>query len=207
MRAYSQMLAEELACHAPYSSAINQRFVNDLYRSSPLHDIGKVAIRDEILLKPGRLTSEEFATMRQHTVIGAGILDQAVARSHSGGFLAMAASIARHHHERFDGTGYPDGLAGEAIPLAARIVAVADVYDALTSVRPYKPAFSPERAKEIIVREDGRHFDPAVVAAFHARFADFLPVQQCETDDCPVPGALALSGVDFAPVADWLTSL
>ena len=113
MRAYSQILGEELAREGPYADQISGQFLDDLYRSSPMHDIGKVGIRDEILLKPGRLTPEEFETMQQHTVIGANILDQAVARLRGGGFLAMAALIARFHHERFDGTGYPAGLVGQ----------------------------------------------------------------------------------------------
>ena len=129
MRAYSQILGEELAREGPYADQISGQFLDDLYRSSPMHDIGKVGIRDEILLKPGRLTLDEFETMQQHTIIGANILDQAVARLRGGGFLAMAALIARFHHERFDGTGYPVGLGGQEIPLPARIVAVADVYD------------------------------------------------------------------------------
>ena len=112
--------------------------------------------------------------MQQHSVIGANILDQAVARLRGGGFLAMAALIARFHHERFDGTGYPAGLVGQQIPLPARIVAVADVYDALTSVRPYKPAYPTNEAKSIIRRDSGRHFDPVIVEVFCQRFDDFL---------------------------------
>ncbi len=119
MRAYSQILAEELAWNGPYALQIGEPFLHDLYRSSPLHDIGKVGIRDDILLKPGRLTAEEFETMKRHTIIGANILDQAAARLRGGGFLAMAALIARFHHERFDGAGYPAGLVGEEIPLCA----------------------------------------------------------------------------------------
>lgn len=183
MRAYAQILAKDLATAGPYADQIDSQFLEDLYRSSPLHDIGKVGIRDEILLKPGRLTPEEFQLMQQHSAIGANILDEAVLRTRGGGFLAMAAVIARHHHEKFDGSGYPAGLAGEEIPLAARIVAVADAYDALTSVRPYKPAYAAEEAHAIIVRDSGRHFDPAIIAAFCRCFDDFLCVRDEALDD------------------------
>ncbi|MBN1908528.1 MAG: response regulator [Pirellulales bacterium] len=178
MRGYSQLLAEELQRNSPYADQIDRQFLDDLYRSSPLHDVGKVGISDQILLKPGRLTPDEFEKMKEHTTLGAQILDEAVWQQHGGAFLAMAATIARHHHERFDGTGYPSGLAGTDIPLPARIVAVADVYDALTSQRPYKPAYSPLDSKEMILIESGRHFDPVVVDAFEARFDDILEIQR-----------------------------
>jgi len=199
MRAYSQILAEELSRNGPYVQQIDQPFLEDLYRSSPLHDIGKVGIRDEILLKRGRLTPEEFATMQEHTIIGANILDQAVLHSQGGGFLAMAALIARFHHEHFDGTGYPAGLVGEEIPLPARIVAVADVYDALTSARPYKPAYIPEHSRQIIECDSGRHFDPVIVAAFRARFDDFLRVNPDELEHIPIArGAMSFREFDFS---------
>ncbi|MGO9111786.1 MAG: HD domain-containing phosphohydrolase [Thermoguttaceae bacterium] len=192
MREYSQILAEELHRDGPYSHQIDQQFLDDLYRSSPLHDIGKVGIRDEILLKPGKLTPQEFAVMRQHATIGANILDQAVLGARGGGFLTMAALIARLHHERFDGSGYPAGLRGEMIPLPARIVALADVYDALTSARPYKRAFSSQQSREIIEAESGRQFDPVIVDAFRARFEDFCRIQANCFENFPVSlGAMA----------------
>jgi len=201
MRDYSHILAEELAQDGRYADQISGQFLQDLYRSSPLHDIGKVGIRDEILLKPGRLTPEEFETMQQHTVIGANILDQAVARLRGGGFLAMAALIARFHHERFDGAGYPAGLVAQEIPLPARIVAVADVYDALTSVRPYKPAYPTDEAESIIRRDSGRHFDPVIVEAFCRRFDDILRTQEEAVDDFPINyGAMAFREYDLAGV-------
>ncbi|MBN1590734.1 MAG: response regulator [Pirellulales bacterium] len=166
MRTYCRILAAEMSREGSYRDQIDDQFVEDIYRSSPLHDIGKVGIPDAILLKPGRLTPEEFNVMKTHTVIGARALRQAAAQSSYGGFLTMAEVIARHHHERYNGRGYPDGLAGENIPLSARIAALADVFDALTSSRVYKPAFSPEKSQEIILESRGEHFDPNVVDGF-----------------------------------------
>lgn len=175
IRTYSRILAEELAARGPYADRIDANFIADVYRSSPLHDIGKVGIPDAVLLYPGRLLPEEFEVMKRHTVIGAESLRKAAAKNVHGGFLTMAYDIARHHHEHFDGKGYPDGLAGEAIPLSARIVAVADVFDALTSRRVYKPAYDPELAYDLFQREQGAQFDPAIIQAFLARYQDFLP--------------------------------
>ena len=174
IRAYCQILAERLQCHGPYGEQIDQRFLEDLYRSSPLHDIGKVGIPDAILLKPGPLTEEEFAVMKRHSEIGAQALSESARQGPCGGFLAMAVEIARHHHERFDGRGYPDGLAGTAIPLASRIVALADVFDALTSQRVYKDALDPHEAKAMIEAEAGFQFDPVLVDAFRACFAELV---------------------------------
>lgn len=132
-----------------------------LRRAAPLHDIGKIGIPDAILLKPGKLTDEEFVFMKTHTTIGNAILVQ-----HHTDLLQLAASIALTHHERWDGRGYPKGLVGEDIPLVGRIVAVADVFDALTNERPYKAAWPIEQAITEIQRQSGQQFDPAVVAAF-----------------------------------------
>ncbi len=177
LRAYSQILAQLLAEEGPYTNEINEQFLEDLYRSSPLHDIGKIGIPDAILLKPGRLSVSEFEIMKRHTTIGAATLERSATRNKSGSFLIMAAEIARSHHERFDGTGYPTGLSGQHISLAGRIVALADVYDAITSSRVYKSAFEPEVAKNMIVKEEGKHFDPAVVNAFRAGWDDFVNVR------------------------------
>lgn len=195
IRFYAQTIAEHLAADSSYAKQIDRRFLDDLYRASPLHDIGKVGIPDDILLKPGRLTREEFAIMQRHTVTGANILDQAVAQTNGGGFLAMAALVARFHHERYDGTGYPAALAGQKIPLPARIVALADAYDAITSERSYKPAYSPVRARELIQLDCGWHFDPLVVAAFDASFPAFFTIQQYATDDFPM---VQFSASDYA---------
>ena len=178
MRDYTQIIAKQLQKDSEYAPQIDQQFLDDLYRSSPLHDIGKVAVPDAILLKPGRLTPEEFTRIKEHTVVGGQILDEAVWQSNGGQFLAMAAAIARFHHEYFDGTGYPSGLKGIHIPLSARIVAVADVYDALTSERPYKSAFPSQQAYDMIVEKTGQQFDPVVVKAFQECFEEILETQK-----------------------------
>jgi putative two-component system response regulator len=179
IRAYCQILAEQLRKNSSYSSQIDDKFMEDLYRSSPLHDIGKVGIPDCILLKPDSLTKAEFEIMKQHSVIGADSLEETTRITTSGSFLKMAADIARYHHERFNGSGYPYGLKSKEIPLAARIVALADVYDALTSIRVYKPAFSPEIAHTMILEERGEHFDPEIVDAYVEKRYEFLSVRNC----------------------------
>lgn len=193
IRHYSQVLAEALR-DGPYADHIDNLFLNQLFLSSPLHDIGKIAIPDCILRKPGRLTAEEFEIVKQHTVIGANILDQAVFRCQCGDFWAMAAVVARFHHEKFDGTGYPAGLVQHEIPLPARIVAVADVFDALTSRRPYKEAMPVEEASKIILGESERHFDPVVVRAFQASADALQEVRQRYLDEKPLAvGAMAFA--------------
>jgi putative two-component system response regulator len=143
-----------------------------LLEAAPMHDIGKVGIADNILLKPGRLTPEEFEVMKQHAVYGYEILKGSSSR-----VLQAGAEIARGHHEKFDGSGYPAGLAGEAIPIFSRIVAVADVFDALTSERPYKKAWSLERASEHIMANAGSHFDPHCARAFLAQWSEALEIR------------------------------
>jgi putative two-component system response regulator len=166
IREYSRVLANELASTSDFCDVIDQPFIDLLYMTSPLHDVGKVGIPDSILLKPGRLTVEEFDIMKQHTIIGCETL-KASADSHpEASFLQMALDITLRHHEKWDGSGYPAGLSGEDIPLAARIVAVADVYDALTTQRCYKDAYSHEKACSIICSSSGSHFDPRIIEAF-----------------------------------------
>ena len=131
IRWYATALAEQLAVAGPYSMQIDETFLRQLYRASPLHDVGKVAIDDTILHKPSPLTDYDFEALKQHTVFGGDLLSRAASNLHNADYLSMAIDIARHHHERFDGSGYPDGLAGADIPLAARIVAVVDTFDAL----------------------------------------------------------------------------
>ncbi|MEM7231305.1 MAG: HD domain-containing phosphohydrolase [Planctomycetota bacterium] len=176
IRAYAQILAEDLSRSGPYASVIDEPFLEDLYRACPLHDIGKVGIPDVILLKPGKLTDEEFEVMKKHTVIGADAIEHAMQESGCAGFLELASEVARCHHERFDGSGYPGGLSGQDIPLAARIVALPDMFDALTSVRVYKKAFEPDVARDMIIDERGSHFDPVIVDAFERNFDQFLDV-------------------------------
>lgn len=185
LRTYSQILAEQLGREGPYVDEIDDRFLDDLYRASPLHDIGKVGISDAILLKPGRLTPSEFELMKLHVIVGAEALDKGMQHGTAGRFLRMAADVTRFHHERFDGTGYCAGLSGHEIPLAARIVALADVFDALTSKRVYKPAYSHQKAREIIEEGSGTHFDPAIVEAFQACYDEFLDVHPQGTVEEP----------------------
>lgn len=166
MREYARMLAVQMATMPPYDREIDSEFIDLIYVTSPLHDIGKVGIPDAVLLKPGRLTDDEFEVMKTHTLIGGQTLDAALDAKADQAYLRFGRDIAYTHHERYDGTGYPFGLAGDEIPLCGRIVALADVYDALTSKRVYKDAFSHEKARSIIVSESGSHFDPAVVEAF-----------------------------------------
>jgi putative two-component system response regulator len=156
-----------------------------IYQTSPLHDIGKVAIPDRILLKPGRLTAEEFEIMKTHTTYGAATLEAALEKYPGTSFLEMARDIALGHHERYDGRGYPRGAVGDENILAARIMALADVYDALTSRRVYKEAYSHDRTRSMIINEAGTHFDPAIVEAFLAQEEQFMAVRQqyAETDD------------------------
>lgn len=153
MAQYSRAIAEYLG--------LSRADCDEIEYASPMHDIGKIGIPDHILLKPGKLTPQEWELMKQHTVIGNGILLDSESR-----FIQTGSVIALSHHEKFDGTGYPYGLSGEDIPLAARIVAVADVYDALRSPRPYKQAWERERAIDFIAEQSGKHFDPACVEAF-----------------------------------------
>jgi HD-GYP domain-containing protein (c-di-GMP phosphodiesterase class II) len=167
MSRYSALIAEELASRPGHAQTIDARWIEDLERFAPMHDIGKVGIADAILLKPGRLSDEERAEMSRHPLIGAEVLRRCEAPLQARGrsVFRLGIEIAEAHHERWDGTGYPHGLAGAAIPLSARIVALADVFDALTSRRPYKAAWPVEKSLDAIRAESGRHFDPDVVAA------------------------------------------
>jgi putative two-component system response regulator len=181
MAAYSRRLAEELA-GGIYAGRIGTAFVEHLYKSSPLHDIGKVGIPDSILLKAGPLTTEERAIMRQHPEIGGDTLRSVVEQFRGNTFLTMGMEIAYSHHERWDGQGYPFGLGGDEIPLAARLVAVADAYDAITSRRPYKVACGHEEAVRRITADRGLHFDPVLVDGFLACHQDFDNIRQRLTD-------------------------
>ena len=165
VRRYARLLAYELREMGHLASEIDGNYLRLLYDTAPLHDIGKVGIPDSVLLKPGKLTPEEFAVMKTHASLGAQILDAAY-QQHPSPYLAMGRDIAAAHHEWFDGSGYPSGLAASYIPLSARIVAVADVYDALTSARVYKPAMTQNQAIQVLAQKRGTHFDPVILDAF-----------------------------------------
>ena len=190
VRSYCRLIAKHLQERPEFRPQVSDEFVGLIYQTSPLHDIGKVAIPDRILLKPGKLTEDEFEIMKTHTLHGAATLEAALAEYPETPFLEMARDIALSHHEKYDGRGYPQGLAGEAIPLSARIMALADVYDALTSRRVYKEAFSHERTRSMILQESGRHFDAAMVEAFLAQEASFIEVraQHVELEEGVVGG-------------------
>jgi len=181
---YVRILAEKLKNHPRFSDAIgSDDMIQLLFKSAPLHDIGKVAIKDNILLKPGRLTDEEFEEMKRHTIYGAEALEKAQSSidevMHSS-FLSIAMEIALTHHEKYDGQGYPAGLKGDEIPISGRLMAVADIYDALVSKRVYKPPFTHKKAYSIITEGDGRvepsHFDPDVLCAFKETSESFREV-------------------------------
>jgi len=166
VRSVCKIVAESLRRCNGYGEIIDDRFVENIYHTSPLHDIGKVGVSDAILLKPGKLAPEEFEIMKTHTIIGAETLLNVQSEFPDNAFVAMGIEITRWHHERWDGKGYPDGLVEEAIPWSARIMAVADVYDALRSKRCYKDAFSHEKSQDIILEGSGSQFAPSVVKAF-----------------------------------------
>ena len=175
-RTYVRALAEHLKEHPKYREFLSGRMVDLLYKSAPLHDIGKVGVPDSILLKPGKLTDDEFDIMKLHTDFGARALEKAVESLGFDSFLDVGMEIAQSHHEKWDGSGYPQGLSGESIPFSARLMALADVYDALISKRVYKEAFSHEKAAAIIFEGDGKHFDPVVVEAFRNIEQDFIDI-------------------------------
>ena len=183
MREYCKVISIQLSRLEKYKNIIDDTFVNDIYAASPLHDIGKVGIDDQVLLKPGKLTAEEWDIMKTHPIIGADTLRE-VDKQHPGNSLIrMGVQIAEGHHEKWDGSGYPYGLQGESIPLVARILAIGDVYDALTSKRCYKDAFSHEKSAGIILEGRGSHFDPAVVEAFETIEDEFKRIRAYYADD------------------------
>ncbi|HCY85867.1 MAG TPA: hypothetical protein DHV36_12095 [Desulfobacteraceae bacterium] len=163
---YARAVALHLRKKGRFADWLTDEYIETLFLSVPLHDIGKVGIPDNILLKPGRLTDDEFRQMKMHATYGRIILRQAAEKIEGSNYLAMAEDIAGTHHEKWDGTGYPEGLSGEDIPLSGRIMAIADVYDALISRRCYKPPFSHDKAMGIIRKERGKLFDPVIVDAF-----------------------------------------
>ncbi len=185
VREYARMITEAIAGLPKYANYITPAYIKDIYLSSILHDIGKVSVPDAILLKPGRLTPEEFDIIKQHTLVGGNALAAVDAELKEQSFLTLGKEIAYYHHESWDGNGYPEGLKGEGIPLSARIVALADVYDALTTKRVYKEAYSHEKAAAIIMEERGKKFDPEIVDAFAANLEAFDSIRLKINDDIP----------------------
>jgi len=173
---YVRVLALHLQNHPNFSDVLTDEIVILMFKSAPLHDIGKVGIPDAILLKPGKLTDDEFVIMKTHASLGADALNVAERELGTNSFLRFAREIALTHHEKWDGSGYPSGLSGTNIPLSGRLMAVADVYDALISKRVYKPAFSHDKAVAIIREGRGSHFDPDVVDAMDATETEFLAI-------------------------------
>ncbi|RUQ40068.1 MAG: two-component system response regulator [Candidatus Competibacteraceae bacterium] len=182
-REYVRALAVRLQGHPRFAAFLSDRTIRLLVKSAPLHDIGKVAIPDHILLKPGKLTAEEWELMKTHAQRGSEAIEQAERDAEQPvEFLALAKEIAHYHHEKWDGSGYPEGLAGDAIPIPARLMALADVFDALISRRVYKPPLPFAEARTLILAERGRHFDPDVVDAFAAVFDQFAVIARRYSD-------------------------
>jgi putative two-component system response regulator len=189
---YVRTLARRLQNHPRFSAFLTEHTIELLTKSAPLHDIGKVGIPDYILLKPGRLTPEEWTIMKTHARLGSEAIEHAEEDAERPvAFLILAKEIAHWHHEKWDGSGYPDGLAGDDIPIAARLMALADVFDALICRRVYKPPMPFEEARDIIVADRGRHFDPDVVDAFLAAFDEFVAIARRHRDGEEVGAGLA----------------
>lgn len=181
---YVEVLARHLQEHPRFRAELDEESIRLMVKSAPLHDIGKIGIPDHILLKPGRLTEEEFAVMKTHTTLGRQAIERAeTALDGEDQFLRYAKEIAHSHQEKWDGSGYPLGLAGDEIPVSARLMALADVYDALISARVYKPAFSHEVACGIIIDGRGRHFDPDVTDAFVQNAGRFAQIAEAFKDE------------------------
>ena len=187
--AYTKVIMDQMRREGVYADELTDEFVSNVVRSAPLHDIGKIVVSDTILNKPGRLTDEEFKIMQTHTTAGAQVLEQATGAVSEPTYLDEARNLAAYHHEKWNGTGYPSGLAGEDIPLSARIMAVADVFDALVSKRSYKDGFPIEKALDIIREGAGSHFDPKIAEAFLHAESEVRRVAEANGDDVAlIPG-------------------
>ena len=161
-----RLLVEELRRSGHYKNVLTKDYVNDLYMAAPMHDIGKISIPDAILQKPGKLTEEEFEIMKQHTRKGGRIIKETFGHLGDESYTKMAYQVARYHHEKWDGSGYPKGLEGDEIPLCARIMAVADVFDAVSEKRCYRDALPIDKCFEIIAEGSGKDFDPIIAETF-----------------------------------------
>ncbi len=178
-QSYVELIATQLKNHPRFKDTLTEHYIALLTKSAPLHDIGKVGIPDNVLLKPGPLNAEEWVIMKTHSVIGAHAIELTEEDlSQPIEFLILAKEIAHWHHERWDGCGYPDGLVGDEIPLSARLMAIADVFDAVSSKRVYKDAFSLEDARDIIIDGRGSHFDPDITDAFVELFGEFCIIAE-----------------------------
>lgn len=177
-KAYVKALAEDARKDGVYADVLDDHFISLLETLAPMHDIGKIVVSDAILKKPGKLTSEEFEEMKKHAAVGGTVVREVLSGITDEEYLSFASDIATYHHERWDGRGYPRGLKEEAIPLSARIMAVADVFDALISRRCYKEPLPPEQALAILEEEAGTHFDPKLISVFLAHKEDFIPKTQ-----------------------------
>jgi response regulator RpfG family c-di-GMP phosphodiesterase len=198
-RSYVKALAEHIRNKSAYADSVDDAYVEHLVQSAPLHDLGKVGVPDYILLKPGQLNAEEFEEMKKHTQCGKKVIDTAQAKLGDASFLRVAGEMALTHHEHWDGTGYPNGLKGEEIPLSGRIMAIADVYDSLTSGRHYKEGISHKKAVEKILAKRGSQFDPQLVDAFMEIHALFHAIAEQFADD-RVNETLQV-GMDFVKAA------
>ena len=175
---YVKVLALRLRSEGHYKEALSDQFIDLLFKGAPLHDVGKIGIPDHILLKKSGLTEQEWEIMKTHTLIGESVLNATDVDDSDHGVIATAINIAGGHHEKWDGTGYPRGLAGEAIPLAARIMALADMYDALVNERVYKKAWTHEQAAQEIISKRRTHLDPLIVDAFISEQDAFKEISQ-----------------------------
>ena len=180
---YIRELALELQGKDEYRDVLTNEYIELLYKSAPLHDIGKVGVKDSILLKPGRLTEEEFEEMKKHTIYGGESLMGGKNELGENSFLTLAEEIAFTHHEKWDGSGYPNRLSKKEIPISGRLMALSDVYDALISKRVYKGAFTHDEARNIILEGRGAHFDPDIVDAFIRREAEFIKIMEKHRDN------------------------
>ena len=201
-QAYVRALAERARAHPRFADQLDDDSIDQIARSAPLHDIGKVGIPDSVLLKPGKLTPEEWVVMKTHARLGADAIEKAVADTHHPmKFLSFARQIALHHHERWNGSGYPDGLAGDAIPLAARLMAVADVFDAMISRRVYKQPIPFEVVRQQMAAERGAHFDPDLLDAFIEGFDGYCDIARRLADEGPDGAASAAPAMVPATLA------